>query len=575
MKKWLFILSLTFMLCACGGGGSDSSGNAEPTPQPPPAPTPTPTPDPVPTPEPEPLSPYQQQLAAARLLNQATFGATLEDIEQVVTLGIEDWVDQQIELTATYHLPLVAPFAENEDFWRSYRISAWWQNSLYAQDQLRQRVAFALSEIMVVSEFNGVLVDSPEALTNYYDLLISHAFGNYRELLEAVTLSPAMGVYLSMLGNEKPDTERNIRPDENYAREVMQLFSIGLVDLNNDGSVKLNENNQPIESYDQNVIKGFAHVFTGWHFNGTTENTWYQWWRNMDLMAPMSPVSAFHDIGEKQLFSGVLLPANQTPEQDLSSALDALATQSNVAPFISKQLIQKLVTSNPTSDYVARVSSIFADNGYGERGDLASVVRAILLDEEARSGHELAPTTFGKIREPIIRAAHMWRAFNLTVVSDRIDFSWPEYFFGQAPLASPSVFNFYRPDYSPVALESTTGLKAPELQIATDSTMTNSVNFIAWYGLWRSFTGDPADAEISEENELFIDLSEEVNLVEQDGIEALLAHLNLVLTAGALNQDALDLLAEFYNEQQYMDVKDKVANLIFLIMSSPQYAVQR
>ncbi len=563
MHKILLCFLPLFLLAACGGGSDSSNSSNTATPAPPPA-----------APE-NPIDPYQQKLQAARLLNQATFGATLKDIEYLVERGEEAWVNEQLTLEPTFHMPLVAPFVDNEDFWRSYRISAWWQRSLYSDDQLRQRVAFALSELFVVSEFNGVLFDSPQALTQYYDLLIKHAFSNYRELLEVVTLSPAMGVYLSMLGNEKPDLERNIRPDENYAREVMQLFSIGLVELNRDGTPKLDANEQPIPSYDQNVIKGFAHVFTGWHFNGTTETTWYRWWQNYNLLDPMSPVSAFHDREEKTLFSGVLLPANQTPEQDLAMALDALANHQNVAPFVSKQLIQKLVTSNPSPAYVARVAEIFVNNGTGERGDLAAVVKAILLDDEARNGHTNNPTSFGKVREPIIRAAHMWRAFNLTYISERIDFSWPEYFFGQAPLASPSVFNFYRPDYSPIALKATEDLVAPELQIATESTMTNTINFFAWYGLWRNFSGDISSTDISDEDGLYLDLTTEVELAETEGALALVAHLNLVLTAGALSDDAITLLVQAYQENSYEDANNKVANLIFLIMSSPQYAVQR
>ena len=570
MRALIFLFSV-FLLVSCGG---DSASNTPAAPPISDVPPPTTTP-----PTPEPVDPYQQKVQAARLLNQATFGATLTEIDYLIELGEEVWLDEQISLTPSLHYPLVEPFIDNEDFWRTYRISAWWQNTLYAEDQLRQRVAFALSEIFVVSEYNGVLFDSPESLANYYDILVKHAFSSYRQLLEEVTLSPAMGVYLSMLGNEKPDIARNIRPDENYAREVMQLFSVGLVELNIDGSEKLDGAGQVIPTYDQAVIKGFAHVFTGWNFNGTTEETWYRWWQNFNLLDPMDAVTHYHDTEEKQVFTGVLLPANQTPEQDLSDALDALANHNNVPPFISKQLIQKLVTSNPTPEYIERVARVFVDNGFNERGDLAAVVKAILLDEEARFGHKVAEQTFGKVREPIIRAAHMWRAFNLTYVSDRIDFSWPDYFFGQAPLASPSVFNFYRPDYSPIELNSNHGLVAPELQIATESTMTNTINFFAWYGLWRHFSGEIENTDISAEDELYLDFSTEMAIAEQEGGQALLEHLNLVLTAGALNEQAITLLVNAFEEsdqqETQQDIENKIANLVFLIMSSPQYAIQR
>ncbi|MDT0604423.1 DUF1800 domain-containing protein [Thalassotalea castellviae] len=566
VRSSIFLFSIV-LLVACGGDSANNTMTTPPVADNPPTTTNPPTPEPV--------EPYQQKIQAARLLNQATFGATIKDIEYLIARGDEAWLDEQLSLTPSLHYPLVEPFIENEDFWRTYRISAWWQNTLYGEDQLRQRVAFALSEIFVVSEYNGVLFDSPQALANYYDILVKNAFSSYRHLLEEITLSPAMGVYLSMLGNEKPDIERNIRPDENYAREVMQLFSVGLVELNIDGSEKLDNSGQPIPTYDQVVIKGFAHVFTGWNFNGTTESTWYRWWQNFNLIDPMDAVTSFHDTEAKSLFSGVLLPANQTPEKGLSDALDALANHSNVPPFIAKQLIQKLITSNPTPAYVARIASVFIDNGYGERGDLAAVVKAILLDEEARSGHETAEQTFGKVREPIIRATHMWRAFNLTYLSDRIDFSWPDYFFGQAPLASPSVFNFYRPDYSPIELNSSYGLVAPELQIATESTMTNTINFFAWYGLWRHFSGDIENTDISEEDELYLDFTPEVTLAEQEGAQALLEHLNIVLTAGALNEQAITLLVNVFEENDQQDIESKIANIVFLIMSAPQYAIQR
>jgi len=513
-------------------------------------------------------------LDAARLLNQATYGATLSEIEDITGQTREQWIDAQLALPASYHLPLIEPFSEREEFWRNYRVAAWFNRALYADDQLRQRVAFALSEIFVVSEFNGVLFDSPMAVTHYYDLLVEHAFSDYRTLLEAVTLSPAMGVYLSMLGNEKPDLERNIRPDENYAREVMQLFSIGLVELNLDGSVKLDSENQPIPTYGQDEIKGFAHVFTGWHFNGTAENTWYYWWDNMDLFEPMSAVQAFHDENEKQLFPGVLLPAEQTAELNLEQALDALANHSNVPAFISKQLIQKLVTSNPSPDYVQRISQVFEDNGSGERGNLGDVVRAILTDEEAVEGHINAPQSFGKIREPILKATHMWRAFEMHTDGEIIDMGWPEYFFNQAPLASPSVFNFYRPDYSPPTLKNETGLLAPELQIVTDAAVTRTTNFLAWFGLWRAFTGDFSDLEEDDRQSMWIDVSEYVALAESSPSE-MIAALNLVLTANTLSEEAMLILEEEYQAMTWAEDKDKVANLIFLIMASPQYAVQR
>lgn len=515
-----------------------------------------------------------EQIAAARLLNQSTFGATFTEIEYASQLGEQAWLNEQFTKPIELHLPLVSPYAEHEEFSRVFRMAAWWHKAINAQDQLRQRVAFALSEIFVTSEYNAILFDEPEAMTNYYDLLLTHAFGNYRDLLEAVTLSPVMGAYLSMLGNEKPDVERNIRPDENYAREVMQLFTIGLVELNLDGTVKSDSLGEPIATYNQDIIKGFAHVFTGWHFNGTTAETWWNWRENYNLIEPMSAVELFHDQGEKLLLSNVVLPAGQTAQEDLQQALDVLFTHPNVAPFISKQLIQRLVTSNPSPDYVERVASVFENNGLGTRGDLQAVVQALLMDEEARNGHVLMPEEFGKYREPLIVNAHMWRVFDLHYQSDIINFGWPEYFFSQAPLASPSVFNFFRPDYAPSSLQTEHSLYAPELQIITESSLTRSNNYFAWSALGRSFVGEPP-SQREEDDELLLDFSELHILLEEQGIDVLLEHLNLLLTAGNLSPEAKEILRDSYTEQPWLEPNQQIGDLIYLIMSSPQYLIQR
>ncbi|MBU2881433.1 DUF1800 domain-containing protein [Psychrosphaera sp. B3R10] len=553
--KFIMPLSIILLLISCGDNSSKS--NTEP----------------VVKIIPEPESPINAA-NASRLLNQLTFGATLEDINYLVEINRKAWLEEQFDVTPSLHVPLIEPFSDREDFWRKYRMAAWFERAIYAPDQLRQRMAFVLSEIFVISEFNDVLGNDPKAVANYYDLLVTHAFGNYRDLLEAVTLSPAMGIYLSMLGNEKPDTSRNIRPDENYAREVMQLFTIGLVELENDGSIKLDENGAPISTYDQATIKGFAHVFTGWHYNGTTEDTWFRWWDNQDLYGTMVPVQAFHDTAEKALFSGVLLPANQTAEQDLKTALDALFNHPNVAPFIAKQLIQKFITSNPTPAYVERIANVFIDNGAGERGDLKAVVKALILDEEAINGHISAPDTFGKMREPILKATHLWRAFNLTTDNEIIDMGWPDYYFNQAPLASASVFNFYRPDYSPPSLKNATGLVAPELQIATETAVTHTSNFVAWLGMWHAFSGDFSEIEEDKRQQLWIDLTEYVPLAESDPRQ-IIEQLNLILTGDILTTDAIDLLVDYYGELEWAPTHERISNIIFLIMSSPQYSVIR
>ncbi|NQZ80038.1 MAG: DUF1800 domain-containing protein [Colwellia sp.] len=563
MIRSIFILFSFTLLLNCGGGDNSKSNELPITPPPVPVipTTPAITPEPI-------LSAAQ----ASRLLAQASFGATINDIEQVVEMGVEGWIDQQLSLPTSSHvdyLNSIEPLLEeDEELWREHRMETWFHHALTAPDQLRQRVAFALSEILVISD-QSAFGDETLGIANYYDLLANHAFGNYRELLEQVTLSPIMGMYLSMLGNEKPDDERNIRPDENYARELMQLFSIGLVELNTDGSQRL-ISGKTIATYNQEIIKGFAHVYTGWNFNGTTEETWWRFYDNYEPILPMTAVAEFHDNNEKTLLNNFVVPANQSPEDDLKMALDNIFNHHNVAPFISKQLIQRLVTSNPSNSYIERISIIFNDNGEGIRGDLAAVVKAILLDDEARNGHIIAPETFGKIREPILRATHLWRAFAATTENGRFQFGWPDYFFAQAPLSAHHVFNFFSPNYSPPGNLSISGLVAPELEITTENYITRTTNFIAYSTLWGNTSNEDIDRE---ENRILINLEPLFPLI--DDAVALIAHLDLLLMAGTMSEEMKIILTDSYNQIIDWDDHDKISNLIFLIMASPQYAVQR
>ena len=351
---WVFMTAV--VLSGCGGGGG-SSGNPPPPPPPP-----------------------ISKTEAYRVLNQATFGATEAEADRLIGMGIEAWIDDQLQQPASLQLPhvqsLPRPPVANQ--LQDDRVDIWFRNALHGPDQLRQRVAFALSEIMVVSQLSS-LNNAPYGLASYYDMLAQNAFGNFRTLMEDVTLHPAMGVYLSMLGNEKPNVQLNIRPDENYARELMQLFTIGLVELNMDGTVRTDGNGNPIPTYTQEIIEGFAHVYTGWHFGGAPS---FQQARQTDAnqVVPMQLYPDFHDTGPKTLLGGQVIPAGQSGEQDLADALDNIFAHANVAPFISLQLIQKLVTSNPSPQYVERVAQVFENDGTGERGDLGAVVRAILTD---------------------------------------------------------------------------------------------------------------------------------------------------------------------------------------------------
>jgi uncharacterized protein (DUF1800 family) len=558
MFKHFIVITLLSTLIACGGGSnSDSSPEPEPIPS-------TPS-----TPEPD--LPSQDQ--SARFLNQATFGATVASIEQVSQLGYEAWIEQQILLTTSSHveyLEALAPtlnLAPDEELQRQHRMEAWFTHAITAPDQLRQRVAFALSEILVVSEHSN-FGDDIYGLANYYDLLLNNAFGNYRDLLEQVTLSPIMGMYLSMLGNEKPNDDENIRPDENYARELMQLFSIGLVELNLDGSNKLSSGNTT-NTYDQATIKAFAHVYTGWNFNGVTADNWYQFYDNYNAIEPMTAVAEFHDRGEKLLLNGFVIPANQTPEQDLTMALDNIFNHPNVGPFISKQLIKKLVTSNPSPEYIARVASAFNDNGQGVRGELSAVIKAILLDQEALLG-VTNKSSFGKIREPLISAVHLWRAFDASSPNERFQFGWPDYFFAQAPLAANHVFNFFSPNYAPPGVINDNNLIAPELEIITENYLTRTSNFFAYSTLWGH---TDFDDENTKDTRILISLATLKPLAND--IDALLAHLNMLLMGGTMSDEMHAILTDTYQATSNDDENSRLSNLLFLIMVSPQYTVQK
>jgi uncharacterized protein (DUF1800 family) len=368
--------------------------------------------------------------AAARFLIQATFGPTTDEITNVQSLGYEAWIDNQFTLSASHHLPIVLANMKSDPttpFPGTLTFNAWWQHAVTAPDQLRQRVAFALSEIMVVSE-NGVLQDNARALSSYYDVLLDNAFGNYRELLEAVTLHPAMGRYLDMLGNDAGSIITGLHANENYAREIQQLFSVGLYRMWPDGSLVLNSKNELVPTYGQDEIMGFASVFTGWNYyqtnlaNGRLPTKWTSIPSNYTNL--MTLVPTHHEAGTKLLLDRVMLPAAQGAQafstnasfdayglNELELAHDSIFKNENVGPFICRQLIQRLVTSDPNRDYLYRVVQKFNDNGSGVRGDMKAVIKAILLDYEARSPVAAALPTYGKQREPVCRVTAPARAF--------------------------------------------------------------------------------------------------------------------------------------------------------------------
>lgn len=429
---------------------------------------------------------------AARFLMQATFGPSDADVDSLMTLGYETWLNRQFKRQATSHrawweardaaIRAETPTsgANQDQVWESF-----WKQAANGDDQLRQRMVFALSQIFVISAVDGNLGNQPRALAAWLDMLGDRAFGSYRELLEAVTLHPMMGLYLSHLRNQKPDAVTGRIPDQNYARESMQLFSVGLLKLNLDGTPQL-VGGQPVETYGPADVAGLSNVFTGfsWACPAAPNNNCFLNGSSGGVsdpdryFKPMVAYPQYHSTIAKS-FLGVTIPVQTTPDAvgDLKTALDTLANHPNVGPFMSKQLIQRLVTSNPSAAYVRDVATVWNASGTRSRGDLKAVLLAILTHPEAKLND-----TQGKVREPVLRLSAYLRAFphasdtgNWRVGNtDNVATS-----LGQTPLRSPSVFNFYRPGYVPPGTQTAAaGLVAPEMQLVNESSISAWVNFM-------------------------------------------------------------------------------------------------
>jgi uncharacterized protein (DUF1800 family) len=539
------IATLLLTLSACGGS---SGGAASPPPPPPPPPVTT--------------------AEAYQFLNQASFGATDTEARNLINIRYEAWINQQMQEVASLQLPYLRslPRPQIPALLHADRVDVWFRYAVNGQDQLRQRVAFALSEILVVSQL-GALIQAPYAVADYYDQLALNAFGNYRELMEVVTLHPAMGVYLSMLGNQKPDPLLNIRPDENYARELMQLFSIGLVELNLDGSAKLDGQGQKIPTYNQAIIEGFAHVYTGWNFAGAPSFLQARPNDNNQTV-PMQLYPAFHDTGAKTLLNGVTIPAGQTGAQDLQAALDNIFNHANVGPFIATRLIQRLVASNPSPGFVERVATVFNNNGSGVRGDLAAVVKAILLDDEARPGMPMEID--GKLKEPLLRLTQLWRAYDAQSASGVFPLVPAYIIFGQGPLQAPHVFNFFSPFHAPAGEIRDNGLVAPEFEIATEyqNTFITNYFFLLAFG-WNSAAPDPGADDV------LIDISEEIAVAADTN--ALVDLVASKLLGGVISDTLRAETTQMIDRVRVFAPGDDAvlaAEAIYFIVTSPEFAVQ-
>ena len=581
---------------------------------------------------------------ASRFLARATFGPTDADIAHLQAVGYSAWLDEQFAAPATRRMDYMNWVVNtlHEDFNTDQVLEAWWLGALggpdpanptvIRRDQLRQRVAFALSEIFVVSTKNGMVESFANGQAYFYDILVNDAFGNYRQLLEDVTLSPAMGVYLNMLSNQRADSSQNIHPDENYAREVNQLFSVGLVLLNPDGTPKL-ANGQPVPTYTQDTVKAFAHTFTGWNWadcvpadHDSFSDCDVDWETGANMQQPMAAFADFHDNGthspddlpNKQLLAysgaanGGVLAAGGTPQSDLKFALDNIFNHPNVGPFVGKQLIQRLVTSNPTPAYVQRVAAVFDNNGAGVRGDLKAVVAAILLDDEAINGAQKYPDTFGKLREPLLRLSHIWRAmgaqhrcgkdtikqtdsgsYTLHYANRPYRYAgwysaWgTDYQFNQQPLNANSVFNFFRPGFVPPGEMSTKKLYGPEFQIATDSEVAEVTNDVLPRAMWLDIH-DTCDAD-DDFGDVAIDQARDLALAgsgqggPSDPADRLVDAYNLRFMGGQMSSYMRTTLINYLNRIDHYWSNDgkqdwrlaRIQRALYLIFTSPEYAIQK
>ncbi|MGE3172591.1 MAG: DUF1800 family protein [Planctomycetota bacterium] len=498
---------------------------------------------------------------ALRFLQRATFGPDEASLQRLQYLGYDTWLREQQELPASLQEPALQQLvAGGASVNQSNRQEVWWRHAVRGRDQLRQRVAFALSEIFVVSDQASALSGNPIGLAHWYDMLARNAFGDYRTLLEQVTLHPVMGQYLSMLRNRKPDPSRNIRPDENNAREVMQLFSIGLSELLPDGTPRLDLGGDPIPTYTQSDIEALAHVFTGWTYAGSTRFT-----SGTPNNLPMVPFEDYHDRTQKD-WLGEVFPAGVDARTELTRALDVLAAHPNVGPFLGRQLIQRLVTSNPSPAYVARVAAVWADDGQGARGNLGAVVRAILLDDEAMRGHVLAPGTFGKLREGLLQQTAIWRVFGARAQNGQYAYSNPQDAFGQAALRADTVFNFFRPDHRPQGELTTLGLDAPEFQVLDQNTAIAANN-----QLYRSLVTNHLGRATPAAGDVLVDLGAATALA--DDPDALLDWLDRWLLAGAMTPALRQVVRQHL--VQLTDPMQRAREGAWLVATSPQFAVQK
>ena len=543
--------------------------------------------------------------AAARFLVQAAFGPDQdtadadeipENVETVMAQGFSTWLDGQFAIPPQYHEPFVVNADSIAEMYLDPKMVSWWNRALGTAaiypngpvadyDPVRQRIAYCLSQIFVVSDRPEALAVEYRGMSNYYDMLVRNSLGNFRDLLFDVATHPVMGFYLSHVKNKKGNPATNTFPDENFAREVQQLFSIGLWTLNQDGTKTLNpQTGKPIPTYTNVDITNFARVFTGLSYGPASVTNFDIYPNSPQWLAPMRGYDFYHDLAPKTLLNNVTLPARiaSVPDVgaatllDVNAAIDNLFNHPNVGPFIGRLLIQRLVTSNPSPAYIGRVAAAFADNGSGVRGDMKAFIKAILLDPEARDGAKLTDPLWGKPREPFLRCVNYGRAFNAR--SSGVDFYQVAQFNfdqQQQPYNSPSVFNFYSPNYLPPGPVGAAGLAAPEFQILNATTAVSSPNYfynsINARDLHRWGTADSTRT-------VRPNFSRETTLAGTD-IDALIRRLDLHLTCGGLSprefQSIREALLRVDSSITGSWQTERVNLAVYLILTSPEFCILR
>ena len=524
------------LLVSCGGGGSSGTVAATQT-------------------------AVIDEAAAARFLLQGSLAASDTDIQYVLSNGKEAWINQQATLTSSVSR---VDWLNNAGYSAVANMNSTtgmdnvlWHHLIAEKNNFVQRIALFWSEFFVVSVLGLPVAWRQFMAAGYMDTLETHALGNFRDLLEAVTLSPAMGEYLSLAGSQKSNTATNRHPDENYAREVMQLFTIGLNQLNTDGSASLNASNQPIATYTQNDVMGLAAAFTGWNVSGSNATYAY-------AVTPMVMTEGNHQGTTANAFLGISIPSGTTGAQSLTIILDTLFNHTNLAPFLATRMIKNLVSSNPSTNYVQRVANVFINNGKGVRGDLLATIKAVLLDTEAS---QAVNTLNGKVREPMLRLVQWARTFGAITATDVWgigDTSDPGSRLAQSPLRSPTVFGFFDPIYTPPnSALSARNLIAPEMQLIDENSVAGYLNYLQIF-----VTSGASDLIAAYTSELAL----------ATNATQLVARLNLLLTANQLSTTTLNSVTGAISAMPVStpaNLLSRVQAAVYLIMASPDYLVMR